>query len=148
MMMRVDAIIREERFENVKAALVAQNVSGATVSEVMGFGAQLGYTEVVRGTEVPVQLRRKIKIEIVVASEEEAQEIAALIQRTAHCGRIGDGKIFISPVSQAIRIRSGETGSSALAHAPEETTEETTEETIEETAGETVVKAAEANLSA
>ncbi|MDU0968260.1 MAG: P-II family nitrogen regulator [Actinomycetaceae bacterium] len=115
MVMKVEAIVREEKLDDIKTALLGHGISGATVSEVMGFGTQRGYKEMVRGTEVVVQLRRKLKIEVVVPDEAEADEVVALIRDAAYTGRIGDGKIFVYPLTRAVRIRSGEDGVDAVA---------------------------------
>ena len=114
MMIKVEAIVREEKFEDVKAALDAIGVNGMTVSQVMGCGAQKVFTEVVRGTKVDVMLRPKIKFEIVVSSEEWAEKTIKAIQDAAFTGEVGDGKIFSYEVKNVIKIRTGETGISAL----------------------------------
>jgi len=97
----------------VKEALAAEGIQGMTVSEVKGFGRQKGHTEMYRGAEYVVDFMPKVKIELLV-SDEKAASIAAAIERTARTGRIGDGKIFILPVDDIIRIRTGERGNNAV----------------------------------
>ena len=108
MMIKIDAIVREEKFEDVKAALNAIGVNGITVSQVMG------YKEIVRGMEVAVQMLPKIKFEIVVSSEEWEQKTIEAIQKAAFTGEVGDGKIFSYEIRSAQKIRTGETGYDAL----------------------------------
>ena len=111
MLIKVEAIIREEQFEDVKQALQEIGVNGMTVSQVMGCGAQWGYTQYVRGMEVDIQMVPKIKFEIVVSSEEwETQAI----QKAAFTGQVGDGKIFSYEIRMAQKIRTKETGYDAL----------------------------------
>ena len=113
-MIKIEAIVRSERIEDVKDALHAIQVNGITVSQVMGYGQQRGYTEVVRGTQVDVQMVPKVKFEIVVSSEEwEAKTIDA-IQKAAYTGEIGDGKIFSYEIRTAMKIRTKETGYDAI----------------------------------
>jgi nitrogen regulatory protein P-II 1 len=113
-MIKVEAIVREEKLEAVKEALSAIDVNGITISQVMGHGVQKGYTELVRATEVDITILPKIKFEIVVSSEEwEAKTIAA-IKEAAYTGNVGDGKIFSYDLRDVIRIRTGETGYDAL----------------------------------
>jgi nitrogen regulatory protein P-II 1 len=113
-MIKVEAIVREEKLEDVKAALNAVEVTGITVFQVMGCGVQKGYAEVVRGQEVGYNLRPKVKFEIVVSSEEwEAKTIKA-IQQAAFTGNAGDGKIFSYDLRSAMRIRTLETGYDAI----------------------------------
>ena len=113
-MIKIEAIVREEKLEDVKSALNAIEVNGITVFQVMGCGMQKGYTETVRGSTVDVSLLPKVKFEIVVSSEEwEAKTIKA-IQEAAFTGRIGDGKIFSYNLRSAMRIRTQETGYDAL----------------------------------
>ena len=114
MMIKIDAIVREEKFEDVKAALNAIGVNGITVSQVMGCGVQRGYKEIVRGMEVAVQMLPKIKFEIVVSSEEWEQKPIKAIQKAAFTGEVGDGKIFSYEIRSAQKIRTGETGYDAL----------------------------------
>ena len=108
MMIKIDAIVREEKFEDVKAALNAIGVNGITVSQVMGCGVQRGYKE------VAVQMLPKIKFEIVVSSEEWEQKTIEAIQKAAFTGEVGDGKIFSYEIRSAQKIRTGETGYDAL----------------------------------
>ncbi|MDB4569194.1 P-II family nitrogen regulator [Akkermansiaceae bacterium] len=89
------------------------DVQGMTVTEVKGFGRQKGHTEIYRGSEYTVDFLPKVKIEIVV-NEEDSQKVAEAIVKSSNTGKIGDGKVFISPVEQAIRIRTGETGAEAV----------------------------------
>lgn len=114
MMIKIDAIVREEKFEDVKNALAEINVNGLTVSQVMGYGIQRGYKEVVRGMEVEIQMQPKIKFEIVVSSEEWADKTIAAIKKAAYTGEFGDGKIFSYEVRTADKIRTGETGYDAI----------------------------------
>ena len=109
----VSAIIKPFKLDEVRDALTGVGVSGLTVSEVKGFGRQKGQTEIYRGAEYLVSFLRKVKIEIVVDDAQVERAIEA-IQKAAHTGKIGDGKIFVTPVEQALRIRTGETGSNAL----------------------------------
>ena len=113
-MKKIEAIIKPFKLEEVKEALAEVGVQGMTVTEVKGFGRQKGHTEIYRGSEYTVDFLPKVKIEIVVDSD-LAENVAAVIFKSANTGKIGDGKVFISPVEQAIRIRTGETGSSAVA---------------------------------
>ena len=109
-MIKVEAIVREEKFEDVKAALNEIEVNGITVSQVMGCGAQRGYKEIVRGSEIEIFMQPKIKFEIVVSSEEwEKKTIEA-----AYTGEVGDGKIFSYEIRSAMKIRTRETGYDAL----------------------------------
>lgn len=112
-MIKIEAIIRPSQLEEVKEAIKALDLGGITVSQVMGCGRQKGYTEVYRGTQVDINILPKIKIEIVVPNNCEADVIEAVI-KAARLGEIGDGKIFISDIREAIRIRTGERGDSAL----------------------------------
>lgn len=112
-MKKIEAIVRHFKLEEVKTALTAVGISGMTVSEVRGFGRQKGHKEQYRGTEYSVDLLPKAKIEVVVTSQELEQAIEAIIS-SARTGQVGDGKIFVSEVSQAIRIRTGETGEESL----------------------------------
>jgi nitrogen regulatory protein PII len=113
-MKKIEAIIKPFKLEEVKEALAEVGVQGMTVTEVKGFGRQKGHTEIYRGSEYTVDFLPKVKIEIVV-DDAQAENVAAVIVKSANTGKIGDGKVFISTVEQAIRIRTGETGSSAVA---------------------------------
>ena len=112
-MKKIEAIIQPFRLEPVKEALHAISVQGMTVTEVKGFGVQKGIREVYRGMEYQVDFLPKVKIEI-VAPEEKVQSIVETIINHARTGRIGDGKIFVYPVEEVIRIRTGETGEEAV----------------------------------
>lgn len=114
MMIKIEAIVREEVFEDVKKALNAINVNGITVSQVMGCGAQRGYKKRVRGTEVDVMMLPKIKFEIVVSSEEWEKKTIEAIQKAAFTGEVGDGKIFSYEIRSAMKIRTRECGYDAL----------------------------------
>lgn len=114
MMIKIDAIVREEKFEDVKQALQDIEVNGITVSQVMGCGAQRGYTEIVRGMEIGIQMRPKIKFEIVVSSEEWEKKTVDAIQKAAYTGEMGDGKIFSYEIRSALKIRTKETGYDAI----------------------------------
>lgn len=109
----ITAIIKNFKLDEVRAALSDIGVSGITVTEVKGFGRQKGHTELYRGAEYVVDFLPKLKIESAVSDELLDRAIEA-IQTAAHTGKIGDGKIFVSDLEQVIRIRTGETGSSAL----------------------------------
>jgi len=112
-MKKIEAIVQPSRFEAVKAALQEVGVEGMTVSEVRGHGRQKGHTEVYRGSEYTVDLLPKIKLEMVV-SEALADPAVRAVVRAAKTGKIGDGKIFITNVDEAIRIRNEERGEAAL----------------------------------
>ena len=114
MMIKIDAFIREEKFEDVKAALNAIGVNGMTVSQVMGCGIQRGYKEIVRGMQVDMQMQPKIKFEIVVSSEEWEEKTINAIQETPFTGETGDGKIFSYEIRTAQKIRTKETGYDAI----------------------------------
>ena len=112
-MKRVTAIVRPEKMEALKDALFAADVSGMTISQVHGCGAQHGWSEYVRGTEVLLNMVPKVKFEI-VADDGDIEGIVGTIQKAARTGDVGDGKIFISPVDEVIRIRTGERGDGAI----------------------------------
>ena len=112
-MMKIEAIIQPSRFESVKDALLEIGVEGMTVIEVRGHGRQKGHTEVYRGREYTVDLLPKIKLEMVVPDELVEKAVQAILS-SARSGKIGDGKIFISKIDEAIRIRNDERGPSAL----------------------------------
>jgi nitrogen regulatory protein PII len=109
----ITAIIKPFKLEEVREALAEVGVSGITATEVKGFGRQKGHTELYRGAEYQVDFLPKIKIEVVVASDKLEATLEA-ITKAAHTGKIGDGKIFVTPIDQTIRIRTGETNESAL----------------------------------
>ena len=112
-MKMIMAIFKPFKLDDVRDALTSLGIQGLTVSEVKGFGRQKGQTEIYRGAEYAVSFLPKVKIEIVVDDGQVERAVEA-IQKAAHTGKIGDGKIFITPVEQALRIRTGETGSNAL----------------------------------
>jgi nitrogen regulatory protein P-II 1 len=112
-MKKIEAVIKPFRLDDVKEKLTNLGIKGMTVSEVKGFGRQKGHTEVYRGAEYVVDFLPKIKIEVVVPDWQLAEIIAA-IRESAITGKIGDGKIFVIPVEECIRIRTGETGEEAL----------------------------------
>ena len=110
---KVEAVIKPFKLDDVKDALHDAGVSGITVTEVKGFGRQKGHTELYRGAEYVVDFLPKVKIEIVINADRQEAAIEA-IQKAARTGRIGDGKIFVLNVEEAIRIRTGETGADAI----------------------------------
>jgi nitrogen regulatory protein P-II 1 len=112
-MTKIEAIVQPSRFEAVKEALREAGIEGMTVSDVRGHGRQKGHTEVYRGREYTVDLLPKIKIEIVIASAQVELAVQAIL-RAAKTGKIGDGKIFLSRIEDAIRIRNEERGENAL----------------------------------
>ena len=112
-MKKIEAIIKPFKLDEVKDALQEANLQGITVLEAKGFGRQKGHTELYRGAEYVVDFLPKVKLEIIVADDMLNTALEA-IQSAAHTGRIGDGKIFVSNVADAIRIRTGETGNEAI----------------------------------
>ena len=112
-MKKIEAIIKPFKLDDVKDGLSTIEIKGLTVSEVKGFGRQRGHKEVYRGAEYQVDFVSKIKIEVVLESE-MVPEAVNIIQEKARTGQIGDGKIFILPVEEVIRIRTGETGNEAI----------------------------------
>lgn len=112
-MKKIEAIIRHFKLEDVKNALTEQGVLGMTVCEVRGFGRQKGHVEIYRGTEYAVDFVPKVKVEVVVP-DSLLQKTLSTIMRAAQTGQIGDGKIFVSDLASAIRIRTGETGDDAV----------------------------------
>ncbi len=112
-MKKVEAIIKPFKLDDVKEAISDLGIKGMTVSEVKGFGRQKGHTELYRGAEYVVDFLPKIKIELVIKDEDTSKVIEA-ITTAAKTGRIGDGKIFVTPVEEIIRIRTGESGDSAI----------------------------------
>ena len=112
-MRKIEAIIKPFKLDEVKEALHEIGIQGMTVTEVKGFGRQKGHTELYRGAEYVVDFLPKIKIEI-VASDEMADKIVQAIVQAANTGRIGDGKIFVLPLEEVIRIRTGERGANAV----------------------------------
>lgn len=112
-MKKVEAIIKPFKLDEVKENLNAVGVRGLTVSEVKGFGRQKGHTELYRGAEYVVDFLPKVKLEIIV-QEEMVAKVVETIEKAARTGRIGDGKIFVSPVEDVVRIRTGERGEEAV----------------------------------
>ena len=112
-MKKIEAIIKPFKLEDVKEALSSLGVAGMTVSEVKGFGRQKGHTEIYRGSEYTVDFLPKIKIEVVLAEAVVASAVEAII-KAAKTGKIGDGKVFVSTIENAIRIRTEETGEQAV----------------------------------
>jgi nitrogen regulatory protein P-II 1 len=112
-MTKIEAIIRPNKFDSVKAALIELGVEGMTVSEVRGHGRQKGHTEVFRGREYDVDLLPKVKVELILSDDAVDKAIDAILS-SAYTGKIGDGKIFLYAVADAVRIRSKERGSAAL----------------------------------
>jgi nitrogen regulatory protein P-II 1 len=110
---KIEAIIKPHKLDDVKTALTRAGVQGLTITEVRGFGRQKGHTEHYRGAEYTIDFVPKVKVEIVLDDELAAKAIDAII-KAARTGQIGDGKIFVSDLSQAIRIRTGETDENAL----------------------------------
>lgn len=112
-MKKISAIVRPEKLEALKEALFAAKVSGMTISQVQGCGNQHGWKEYYRGTEVMLNMIPKVKFELIV-DDEQVDELVELIRATARTGEVGDGKIFIFPVDEVVRIRTGERGTSAV----------------------------------
>ena len=112
-MKKIEAIIKPFKLEEVKSALAEVGVEGMTVSEVKGFGRQKGHTEIYRGSEYTVDFLPKIKIEVVLADAQVAAAVDAIV-KAARTGKIGDGKVFVSAVENAIRIRTEEVGEQAV----------------------------------
>ena len=112
-MKKIEAILKPFKLDDVKEALSGIGIYGMTVTEVNGYGRQKGHKEIYRGAEYVVDFVPKIKVEIVV-SDDRADETVETVRNAAKSGKIGDGKIFVSPVEQVIRVRTGETGTDAL----------------------------------
>ncbi len=112
-MKKIEAIIKPFKLDEVKNALTQIGVQGMTMTEVIGFGRQKGHTETYRGTEYKTDFLPKSKIELIV-TDELANQVIETIQKAAKTGKIGDGKIFVSPVEEVIRIRTGERGKDAV----------------------------------
>ncbi|HSD63451.1 MAG TPA: P-II family nitrogen regulator [Ignavibacteriaceae bacterium] len=112
-MIKIEAVIRPFKLDEVKEALVEEGIRGLTITEVRGYGRQKGHTETYRGSEYRIEFIPKIKIEIVVEKEKMEKVIDAIL-RTAKTGQVGDGKIFISEIQDVIRIRTEESGKEAL----------------------------------
>jgi nitrogen regulatory protein P-II 1 len=112
-MKKIEAIVRHHKLEDVKNALTAAGVTGMTITEVRGFGRQKGHTEVYRGTEYTVDFVPKVKIEVVI-DDGKLQAVINTVVKAAQTGQVGDGKIFVSDLGDVVRIRTAETGASAL----------------------------------
>jgi nitrogen regulatory protein P-II 1 len=112
-MKKIEAIIQPFKFDDVKAALQGLGIDGMTISEVRGHGRQKGHTETYRGQEYQVDLLPKVKVEVVVPAN-RSEEVLAALSAAARSGKIGDGKIFVYDVAEAIRIRNGDRGAMAL----------------------------------
>jgi len=112
-MKKIEAIIKPFKLEDVKDALSALGVEGMTVCEVKGFGRQKGHTEIYRGSEYTVDFLPKIKVEVVLAENLVESAVDAIV-KAAKTGKIGDGKVFVSPIDNVVRIRTGETGEQAV----------------------------------
>ncbi len=112
-MKKIEAIIKPFKLDEVKDALVEIGIGGMTVTEVRGFGRQKGHTEIYRGTEYVIDFLPKIKIEVIV-KDEDVEKVVETIIKAAQTGRVGDGKIFVIPVEDVIRIRTGERGEQAV----------------------------------
>ena len=112
-MKKIAAIVRPEKLEPLKESLFAAKVSGMTISQVQGCGNQHGWKEYYRGTEVLLNMVPKVKFEI-IAEDSQVDELIDVICQTAHTGNVGDGKIFVFPVDEVVRIRTGERGESAV----------------------------------
>jgi nitrogen regulatory protein P-II 1 len=114
-MKKIEAIIRHERLQDVQDALDQLGVSGLTVSEVVGCGRQKGYTEQYRGVQANISLLPKIKVESVVPSDLVDRAVEAIVE-AARTGNVGDGRVFVYPVEQSVRIRTGESGEESVRH--------------------------------
>jgi len=112
-MKKIEAIVKPFKLDDVKQALHGEGIDGMTITDAKGFGRQKGHTELYRGAEYVVEFMPKVLIEVVVP-DERVERLIEVIKTAAHTGKIGDGKIFVSNVEQALRIRTGETGTDAL----------------------------------
>src|SRR5215218_4480030 len=112
-MKKIEAIVRHFKLEDVKNALIERGITGMTVTEVRGFGRQKGHTEMYRGTEYRVDFVPKVKIEVVVDNSKVQAAVSAIV-KAAQTGQVGDGKIFVSDLTDSVRIRTGETGGDAI----------------------------------
>jgi nitrogen regulatory protein P-II 1 len=112
-MKKIEAIIKPFKLDEIKEALQSLDIKGMTIIEVKGFGRQKGHTEIYRGAEYVIDFIPKVKLELIL-DESQVPQVLKVIQETARTGKIGDGKIFVLPVEEVIRIRTGETGSSAI----------------------------------
>ena len=113
-MKKIEAVIKPFKLEEVKEALVEAGIEGMTVTEVKGYGRQQGHSELYRGAEYVVDFIPKVKIEIVVSNDEYLKTAISAIKEAARTGKIGDGKIFVSPIEHTVRIRTGEEDEEAL----------------------------------
>ncbi len=112
-MKKIEAIIRPHCLDDVKEALAGVGLRGLTVTEVRGFGRQKGHTELYRGREYTIEFQPKVKIELIVPKD-DVQEVIDTIRSAASTGQVGDGKVFVVPIEDAVRIRTGERGAEAL----------------------------------
>ncbi|STZ76037.1 P-II family nitrogen regulator [Bergeriella denitrificans] len=112
-MKKIEAVIKPFKLDDVREALTEVGITGMTVTEVKGFGRQKGHTEIYRGAEYAVDFLPKVKVEIVVG-DSEVERVIDIIVETARSGKIGDGKIFVLPVEEAVRIRTGERSEAAV----------------------------------
>ena len=112
-MKKIEAIIKPFKLEDVKEALVEIGVTGMTISDIKGYGRQQGHSELYRGAEYVVDFMPKIKLDIIV-NDEDVDKVVSAVTDSARTGKIGDGKIFVSPMEKIIRIRTGETGNEAV----------------------------------
>jgi nitrogen regulatory protein P-II 1 len=112
-MKKIEAIVKPFKLDEVKDALGEMGVEGMTITEVKGFGRQKGHTEIYRGSEYTVDFLPKVKIELVIADSQADQAVAAIV-KSARTGKIGDGKVFVSDIAEAVRIRTAEKGEYAL----------------------------------
>lgn len=112
-MKKIEAIIKPFKIDDVKEALLDIGIQGMTITEIKGFGRQKGHTEIYRGAEYLIDFLPKIKLEVII-TDAQVREVVETIERTAKTGKIGDGKIFVLPVDDVIRIRTGETGDFAI----------------------------------
>ncbi|HSH84118.1 MAG TPA: P-II family nitrogen regulator [Guyparkeria sp.] len=112
-MKKIEAIIKPFRLDDVRTALMDLGIKGLTATEVKGFGRQKGHTELYRGAEYVVDFLPKVKVEVVISADQEDAVVDAIV-KAAYSGKIGDGKIFVSPVERAVRIRTGEENEEAL----------------------------------
>ncbi|KRA29582.1 P-II family nitrogen regulator [Nocardioides sp. CPCC 206347] len=109
----ISAVVKPHKWEDVRQALEAVGVNGMTVSEVSGYGRQKGHTEVYRGAEYDIAMVPKVRIEI-VADDADVEQIVETITKAAQTGKVGDGKIWVTPVESVVRVRTGDTGSAAV----------------------------------
>ncbi len=112
-MKKIEAIVRHHKLDDVKEALVGVGLQGMTITEVRGFGRQRGHTETYRGTEYRVDFVPKVKIELVVGADAVTKAVAAIVD-AAKTGQVGDGKIFVSELTDVVRVRTGESGKAAI----------------------------------